>query len=158
MGGKTLGHDDCRVVSDEVVFNIKGQRFQRLEMRISGTLEGWFIKGGPRGNYFNDAPDFVFTQSGNVGHRLKGIARYEGATGHGISLFFPENPVHWNGKLFVTAHGAGAYGSVGTLLLRDPNADFNPLTNVNRYVGLMVGSGGQALDYLCVQMNRCRDP
>jgi len=141
VGGKSIGVEECSVISEEVVSDIKGQRFRRLELRISGTLEGWFARGGPRGNYFNDAPDFVFTQSGNTGQRFKGIARYEGRTGHGISLFFPENPSNWNGKLYVTAHGAGPYGSVRTLLPRDSNADFNPMTNVNRYVGLMIDKG-----------------
>jgi len=141
VDGKTIGHEQCRGISEEVVFNIKGQRFQRIELRITGTLEGWAIKEGPRSNYFTDGPDFVFTQSGATGQRFKGIARYEGSKGSGISLFFPENPNHWNGKLFVTAHGAGAYGAVRTLLPRDPKADFNPLMNVNRYVGLMVDKG-----------------
>jgi hypothetical protein len=122
MAGKTIGHEQCQVISEELVLNIKGQRFQRIELRITGTLEGWTVKEGPRSNYFTDGPDFVFTQSGATGQRFKGIARYEGSKGSGISLFFPENPNHWNGKLFVTAHGAGAYGAVRTLLPRDPYA------------------------------------
>lgn len=141
IDGKGIGPDECKIVSEETVFNIKGQKIRRQELRISGTLEGWAAKEGRRANYFTDGPDFVFAQSGNTGRRFKGIARYEGSTGHGISLFFPENPGDWNGKLFVTAHGAGSYASVGTLLPRDPNADFNPLTNVNKYVGLMVDKG-----------------
>ncbi len=141
VDGKTIGHEQCQVISEELVFNIKGQKFHRIELRITGTLEGWAIEEGPRSKYFTDGPDFVFTQSGATGQRFKGIARYEGSTGNGISLFFPENPDHWNRKLFVTAHGATAYGAVGTLLPRDPKADFNPLTNVNRYVGLMVDKG-----------------
>ena len=99
------------------------------------------LKAGRRGNYFNDAPDIVFTQSENPGKRFRGTARYEGTTGHGMSLFFPADPKHWNGKLFVTAHGAGSYGSVGTLLPRDPNADFNPLLNINRFAGLLIDKG-----------------
>jgi hypothetical protein len=138
---KEVGIEDCRIVSEEIVFNARGERFIRQEIRISGTVEGWAAKAGPRFNYFNDAPDFVYTQSGNTSRRFKGIGRYEGATGSGMSLFVPESPGHWNGKLFVTAHGAGAYGDVGDLLPRDPNADFNPLTNINRYVGLMIDKG-----------------
>ncbi len=141
VDGKTIGHEQCRLISEDLVFNIKGQRFQRMELRISGTLEGWAVKEGPRSNFFTDGPDFVFTQSGATGERFKGIVRYESSKGSGISLFFPENPKHWNGKLFVTAHGAGAYGAVRTLLPRDPKADFNPLMNVNRDVGLMVDKG-----------------
>jgi Alpha/beta hydrolase domain len=141
VGENRIGPEECKIVSEEVVFNIKGQRYQRLELRISGSVEGWAAKQGPRFNYFNDAPDIVFTQSGNVTSRFKGIGRYGASTGHGISLFFPENPAHWNGKVVVTAHGAGPYGAVRTLLPRDPKADFNSLTNVNRYVGLMMDRG-----------------
>src|SRR5437764_653657 len=65
IGDKSVGPDECRIVSHEIVFNIKGQRFLRLEMRISGTVEGYAVKQGSRTEYFNDAPDFVFTQSGN---------------------------------------------------------------------------------------------
>jgi hypothetical protein len=123
------------------VFNLKGQRFRRLELRISGTVEGFAVKQGPRTEYFNDAPDFVFAQAGNNGPRFKGIGRYSAATGHGMSLFVPLDAADWNGKLFVTAHGAGAYGAVGTLIPRNPDADFHPLTNHNRYVGLMLDRG-----------------
>ena len=139
--GKRIGPEECRIVSEETVFNLKGQRYRRLELRISGTVEGWAAKEGPRFNYFTDAPDIVYTQSGNTAGRFKGIGRYAAATGHGISLFLPEDPLHWNGKLFVTAHGAGSYAGVGTLIPRDPNADFNPLANVNRYASLMLDRG-----------------
>jgi Alpha/beta hydrolase domain len=141
IGNTAIGPDECRIASQEVVFNIKGQRFLRLELRISGTVEGWSVKQGPRTEYFNDAPDFVFAQAGNTSPRLKGIARYRAATGHGMSLFIPLDSAQWNGKLFVTAHGAGPYGSVDTLIPRDPNSDFHPLTNRNRYVGLMIDRG-----------------
>ena len=141
VGGTSIGPDECRILSEEIVFNIKGQRFLRLELRIGGTVEGWSVKQGPRTEYFNDAPDFVFAQAGNTGPRFKGVARYSAATGHGMSLFVPLDSAQWNGKLFVTAHGAGAYGPANTLIARDPDADFHPLTNHNRYVGLMIDRG-----------------
>src|SRR5439155_14162765 len=47
-GGKSIGPEECRIVSEEVVFNLKGQKFLRLELRISGTVEGWSVKQGPR--------------------------------------------------------------------------------------------------------------
>jgi hypothetical protein len=139
VGGKSVGPDECKIVSDEVVFNLKGQRFRRLEMRISGTVDGFAVKQGPRTEYFNDGPDFVFAQSGNKGPRFHGTGRYSG--GHGMTLFVPIEAANWNGKLYVTAHGAGAYGAVNTLIPRSPEADFNPLTNHNRYVGLMLDRG-----------------
>src|SRR5205807_9841107 len=48
------------------------------------------------------------------------------------------------GRLERQAVGDGArrpYGAAGTLIARDPDADFNPLTNANRYVGLMLDRG-----------------
>src|SRR5215813_12964711 len=141
IDGRSIGAEECRIVSSEIVINLKGQRFERLELRISGSLEGWAVKQGPRRNYFNDGPDFVYTQSGNMAQRFKGIGRYAGSSGHGITLFLPVDRADWNGKLFVTAHGAGAYGEVGKLIERDPKADFHPLTNKNRYVGLMLDRG-----------------
>src|SRR5262249_39076658 len=127
VGATKAGPEQCRTISEEIVFNTRRQPHRHLELRISGTLEGWAARQGRRFNYFNDSPDFVFTQSGNTTPRYKGIGRYEAATGHGISLFFPQNASDWNGKLFVTAHGAGPYEQVGILLPRDPNAAFNPL-------------------------------
>src|SRR5262249_20733311 len=41
VGGKNIGPHECRIVSEEVAFNLKGQRFRRLEMRISGTVDGF---------------------------------------------------------------------------------------------------------------------
>jgi len=83
----------------------------------------------------------VLTRSGNTTPRFKAIGRYSASTGHGATLFFPEDAARWNGKLFMTAHGAGPYAGIGSLVPRDPHADFNPLTNVNRYVGLMLDRG-----------------
>src|SRR5438046_1238159 len=53
LGGKAIGPDECRIVSEEVVFNLKGQRFRRLELRISGTVDGSAVKQGARIEYFN---------------------------------------------------------------------------------------------------------
>src|SRR5262252_6078490 len=73
--------------------------------------------------------------------RSRGVGRYEGATGHGLTILYPEDARNWNGKLFITAHGAGSYGAVGALVARDPTAKFNPLADINRYVGLMIDKG-----------------
>jgi hypothetical protein len=140
--GKTVGVEQCHIISEQTVFNIKGHRFRRVEMRLTGTVDGWAsTEKKSRAIYFTDGPDFVFTQSGLTGPRARGLARYEAATGHGMTILYPEDPRHWNGKLFMTAHGAGSYGAIGTLMPRDPNAKFNPLQNVNRYVTLMIDKG-----------------
>jgi Alpha/beta hydrolase domain len=140
-GERKIGPDECRIVSEEIVFNLKGQRYQRLELRMSGTVEGWAARQGPSFNYFTDAPEFVLAQYGNTTEQFRGIGRYSASTGHGMSVFLPEDRAHWNGKLFVTTHGAGAYAAIGALLPRHPNEEFHALTNVNRYVGLMLDRG-----------------
>lgn len=141
VGTRQIGPEACAIVSEEVVFNGKGQPYERRELRITGTVTGWAAKQGPRFNYFNDAPDLVYAQSGNTNERFQGIGRYSASTGHGISLFLPADPAHWNGKLFVTAHGAGAYAAVGALLPRHPDDDPGTLAGVNRYVALMLDKG-----------------
>src|SRR6266481_3426482 len=135
--GKSVGVEECQIISEETVFNIKGQKFRRVEIRLTGTVEGWASKRG----LFTDGPDFVFTQLGLTGSRGHGFGRYEASTGHGMTIIYPEDPRHWNGKLYITAHGAGSYDVVGTLVPRDPKAKFNPLQNFNRYVTLMIDKG-----------------
>ncbi|HEX9442807.1 MAG TPA: alpha/beta hydrolase domain-containing protein [Candidatus Binatia bacterium] len=140
--GQSVGVEQCLIVSEETVFNIKGEKFRRVEMRLTGTVEGWAsTEKGQRANYFTDGPDFVFTQSGLAGPRARGVARYEASTGHGMTILYPEDARHWNGKLFITAHGAGSYGDVGALVPRDPKAKYNPRQNINRYVTLMIDKG-----------------
>ena len=140
--GRPVGVEQCLIISEETVFNIKGQRFRRVEVRLTGTVDGWAsMEKASRAIYFTDGPDFVFAQSGLRGPRARGIARYEASTGHGMTILYPEDPRQWNGKLYITAHGAGSYGAVGTLVPRDPDAKFNPLQDVNRYVTLMIDKG-----------------
>jgi hypothetical protein len=38
LGDKNIGPEQCRVVSEEIVFNAKGQPYRHLELRISGAL------------------------------------------------------------------------------------------------------------------------
>src|SRR5437867_8686635 len=61
VADKNIGPEDCRIVSEEIVFNLSGQRFRRWELRLSGTVEGWAARQGSRSNYFSDGPDFVLT-------------------------------------------------------------------------------------------------
>src|SRR5690349_19583767 len=83
--GQRVGVEQCEIVSEETVFNIKGQKFRRLEVRLSGGVEGWASREkGSRAIYFTDGPDFVLVQSGLTGPRSRGVGRYEGTTGHGL--------------------------------------------------------------------------
>ena len=71
------------------MFNLKGQRFLRLEMRVDGTVEGWAVKQGARTEYFNDAPDFVraVRQPARASRASGAIAARAGT----VSLFVPLN-------------------------------------------------------------------
>jgi hypothetical protein len=140
--GKPVGVEQCQILSEETVYDIKGHKFRRVEIGLTGTVEGWAsMEKASRAIYFTDGPDFVFAQSGLKGPRARGVARYEASTGHGLTVFYPEDPRQWNGKLYITAHGAGSYGDIGALIPRDPNAKYNSLQNINRYVALMIDKG-----------------
>jgi alpha/beta hydrolase family protein len=140
--GQFVGVEQCYIISEEIVFNINEHKFRRVEVRLSGGVEGWASREkGSRAIYFTDGPDFVLAQSGLTGPRSRGVGRYEATTGHGMTIFYPEDARNWNGKLFITAHGAGSYGAVGALIPRDSNNKFDPLAGVNRYIGLMIDKG-----------------
>lgn len=140
--GHAIGIDQCHIVAEETVFNIKGQRYRRVEIRLGGAVEGWASREkGSRAAYFSDGPEFVLAQSGLTGPRSRGVGRYEAATKHGMTILYPEDARDWNGKLYMTAHGAGSYAEVGNLVERDPRAKFNPHQNINRYVTLMMDRG-----------------
>lgn len=139
---KTVGIDGCRILSQRIVLNAKGQPFARLEIGLDGTVGGWaVIQRQPNYTTFTDAPDIVFGQLGLTGHRYRGIARYQASKGAGLTLFVPLKAAAWNGKLFVTAHGGHSYARVGTLVPRDGTDAFHPYANVNKYVGLMIDKG-----------------
>jgi hypothetical protein len=140
--GEFVGVEHCHIISEETVFNINGHKFRRVEVRLSGGVEGWASREkGSRAIYFTDGPDLVLAQSNLTGPRSRGVGRYEASTGHGMTIFYPEDGRHWNGKVFLTAHGAGSYGAIGALIPRDSNSRFHPLTGINRYVGLMIDKG-----------------
>ena len=68
--GKAVGVEQCQIISEEIVYDIKGHKFRRVEIRLTGTVEGWAsTEKGSRAIYFTDGPDFVFTQSGLTGPR-----------------------------------------------------------------------------------------
>jgi len=90
--GQPVGVEQCSIISEETVFNIKGQKFRRIEVRLGGAVDGWASREkGSRAIYFTDGPDFVLAQSGLTGPRSRGVGKYEAATGHGLTIFYPED-------------------------------------------------------------------
>ncbi|MBI4482182.1 MAG: hypothetical protein HY652_04750 [Acidobacteria bacterium] len=140
INGKLVGQEDCRMEETEVTF--QGQKFRRLDMGISGTIDGYTAKEGRYNFYFNSNPEFVFLQGGNTNPFYHGIGRYEAAKGSSMILLYPQDRSAWNGKMFVTAHGAGASFARGTLKAWDKNLDrSDPLKDISKYERLMLEKG-----------------
>ena len=138
--GKSIGQED--VLIEEVAFTDSGRRYRRLDVGVSGTLEGWVVKEGPRGNHFTAHPEFALTQSGNDYRRFHGILRYEASKGTAVTLVYPEAGTPWNQKLFVTVHGRSGSFFGGTLKAWNKNLDpADPLGDLNGYERVMLDKG-----------------
>jgi len=142
VNGKLIGQED--VLIQEVVITDSGRRYRRLDVGVSGTIDGWVVKEGSGigTRFFNSAPEFTFTQVGNVGPRSHGTLRYEASKGMGMTLIYPEAGTGWNKKLFVTVHGTAGSFLEGTMKpwnkLFDPS---QPLGDISKYERLMLDKG-----------------
>ncbi len=140
VNGKSIGQED--VLIQEVVIADSGRQYRRLDVGVTGTLEGWVVEEGPRSNHFTSAPDFAFTQTGNEYPRFHGILRYEASRGTAMTIIYPEGGTGWNGKLFITVHGSGRSFLGETL--KPWNQNFNrsqPLEDISKYERLMLDKG-----------------
>ncbi len=87
VNGKLVGQED--VLIQEVVVTDSGRRYRRLDVGVSGTVDGWTVKEDSafQRRQFGSAPEFTFTQVGNVYRRFHGIVRYEASKGMGGRAF-----------------------------------------------------------------------
>src|SRR5262249_40664877 len=58
-----VSHQSCRMIETDVTY--LGLPYRRVDMGITGTIDGMTAKDGPRTNYFTQSPEFVFAQTGN---------------------------------------------------------------------------------------------
>ncbi len=49
VNGKWVGQED--VLIEEVVISDSGRQYRRLDVGVTGTLEGWIVKEGPRSDH-----------------------------------------------------------------------------------------------------------
>ena len=138
VGGTSVGPQDCRIV-EASVRNAHGALFRRMEVGISGTIEGYAPRSGTRSEMFSDAPEFA-AQRGNLGPFHHGIGYYHAARGAGMTVFLPESAEDWNGKLYILAHGAGSYSSLGELPPRGPD-EYVLGAGANSYTAPMIDQG-----------------
>ena len=70
VNGKLIGQED--VLIQEVVVTDSGRQYRRLDVGVSGTVDGWVAKEGDAFSirFFKSAPEFTFTQVGHVDPRF----------------------------------------------------------------------------------------
>lgn len=140
VNGKAVGQESCRMTDRTVTLD--GKRYRRVDIGITGTIEGYTPTEGVRSAYFTTAPEFVFVQVGNTGTLRQGIGRYEAEKGSAIALLYPEDPGGWNGKMWLTAHGAGPSFTDGSLKPWNKNYDpANPWKDISKHERLMLSKG-----------------
>lgn len=146
VGGKPVGQEACRM--REIEFEYLGRKFRRVEMGVTGTVEGYTLKDRNRryANYFNVYPEFVYPQAGEEDAEVfHGIARYAMETGHMVSVIYPVDRTQWNGKLFLHNHGAGRSFARGNARAWDkefdPNDPEGGLQDLDRYIRTWMEKG-----------------
>lgn len=140
--GQRVGPTACRM--QQVEATIGGRGYTRIDVGVDGTVEGYLSKTGSLRGYLTNAPDLAFPQSADPGPIYHAVATYEGAKGASMTIAFPRDPGAWNGKMWVTAHGAGmAYrNGQGNLRPWDKNLDTsNPGTGFNPVEEVMLAKG-----------------
>lgn len=147
-GGRKVGPVSCLMQESDIT--IDGKPFRRLDVGLTGTVEGYATKQGEYKDYLTQSPDLVFPQSGNPGPVLFAIANYERAKGAAMTIVYPRDNAAWNGKMFVTVHGRGRSFKQGTLKAWNRNLDpAHPSSDLNKYDALMLAKG-----YVLVKTHR----
>ena len=142
VNGKRVGQESCRMIETDLTF--QNRKFRRMDMGVSGTLSGYTLKSDEMRywNYFTVYPEIMFPQAGVRDPYYHGIGRYDMTQGSSMTLLYPLDRSAWNGKMFVTAHGAGRSFATGTLVLWDQNLDkSDSLKDISKYERLMLEKG-----------------
>ncbi len=138
--GTAVGQDTCRMIESDLTW--QGHTYRRVDMGLSGAIDGYTPKDGPRTGYFTQAPDFVFPQVGNTSTIFHGVGRYEADKGTAMIVLYPKEASAWNGRMFVTVHGGSRSLARGNLRPWDRNLDpANPAKDLSKYELLMLQKG-----------------
>ena len=138
--GRMIGQDSCQMMETDFIF--EGRKFRRMDMGISGNIDGYITKQGRYSNYFLSNPEFTYFQGGNKNQPLYGIGRFEADRGSALIFMYPLDRSAWNGKEWVTVHGAGVSFKEGSLKPWDKNLNpADPLADISKYEKLMLEKG-----------------
>lgn len=142
VNGKKVGPSICGISAEQIFENAQGVRFRRIEIGISGTIEGYTPKDPTSrvGGYYSDVPEFAIAQRGDPGPYAHAIGGYFAERGSGMTLFIPESADGWNGKMYVLAHGSAQYPAIGEMLPRK-SGQYNRYMGKNSYAGIMIDKG-----------------
>jgi len=146
--GHKVGPASCLLQDAQVTY--EGRAYQRVDIGLDGSVDGFAAKVGDYKDYFTNGPDLTFPQTWGPRQIFFGVAKYERAKGASMTIVFPSDAASWNGRIFVTVHGRGRSFKEGNLKPWDKN--FNPsapLADLDRYERLMVAKG-----YALVKTNR----
>ncbi len=140
VGGRQVGPASCRRQETRVTIN--GQPFERLDIGLDGTVDGFVTRTGDYQEYLTNAPDLVFPQTADDGPRYLAIAAYQRDKGAAMTVVFPSDRSQWNGKAWVTVHGRGTSFKGGNLKAWNKNLNpAQPLADLNKYDLLMLAKG-----------------
>lgn len=117
-----------------------GRPATRVDVAISGRLEGFVGPDGARSEIFSDVPEFTLGQYANTGPYHHAVTEYSGDKGSGFVLLHPEKAEDWDGRLWLVVHGAISYPTLGDLAPRETGR-FNPRLGRDDYVALLLDRG-----------------
>jgi hypothetical protein len=145
VNGRTIGPNKCEILQESQVKNAAGAPFRRLDIAVSGCIEGYTPKVGPPRHpeimQFTDVPEYSLAQEGNLGPYYHGVSCYSGSVEKsGLTALFPADPKDWNGKLYMLFHGGSPYVPFGDLLPRKAG-EYAPLAGASAYASLMIDKG-----------------
>lgn len=153
VSGKLIGMEDCRMQEVTIIDSSwpevgkilgvgQDRKYRRLDIGISGSVDGYTVTQGSRAVDFTSAPEFMFVQAGVTEKPVHGVLKYEAAKGSSMTIFYPEDKAAWNGKLYLNVHGAGQSFRKGTLKAWDKYYDMsNPTSEINKLNKLMLVKG-----------------
>jgi hypothetical protein len=137
--GKLIGQESCKMIETPV--SLENKEYRRLDIGVSGTIDGYIPKQGRYDVYFGSNPEFTYPQGGNPDPLLYGVGKYEMDKGSAVVLLYPPEG-QWNGKMFITAHGRGRSFKSGSLRAWDKNLKpENPLSDINKFEKVMLNMG-----------------
>ena len=143
INGKLVGQEVCRMT--EIEFEYQGKKYKRLDVGVTGTLEGYALKDDKArySNYFNVYPEFVYQQGGEEDKPVfHGIGRYSMEQGSSMTVIYPVDKAEWNGKLFVNAHGAGrSFARGNAKFWYEELTESDPIAGISKYEKLMIDKG-----------------